>query len=104
MLEFAKDSYNKLCAPARFYLIFSSFAFFFMIIQNLNNDELFCLGELGCYTENSIYILLFKIVYIIFWTWLLNIICRGGGTLFSWILVLLPFILFFILLLLILFK
>ena len=46
MLEFAKDSYNKLCAPARFYLIFSSFAFFFMIIQNLNNDELFCLTSL----------------------------------------------------------
>lgn len=104
MLDYLKDTYIKLCAPAKFYLVFSIFAYFFMFFQNIGNDQIFCLGELGCYSENSIYILLFKAVYILFWTWLLNIICRGGGTLFSWLLVLLPFILFFILVALMLFK
>ena len=104
MLDYLKDTYIKLCALAKFYLVFSIFAYFFMFFQNIGNDQIFCLGELGCYSENSIYILLFKAVYIVFWTWLLNIICRGGGTLFSWLLVLLPFILFFILVALMLFK
>ena len=104
MLEVLKTTYFKLCAPAKFYLVVSIFSFLFMFIQNLGNDQIFCLGELGCYSENSIYILLFKSIYIVFWTWLLNIICRGGGTLFSWLLVLLPFIMFFILLAITLFK
>lgn len=105
MLDYLQDIfYQHLCPPARFYLVISIFAYFFMFFQNIGNDQIFCLGELGCYSENSIYILLFKAIYIIFWTWLLNIICRGGGTLFSWLLVLLPFILFFILVALMLFK
>jgi len=104
MLDYLKEKYYKLCAPAKFYLVVSVFAYLIMYFQNMRNDQIFCLGELGCYSENSIYILLFKAVYIIFWTWFLNIICRGGGTLFSWLLVLLPFILFFILVALMLFK
>ena len=77
MLEELKTTYFKLCAPAKFYLVVSIFSFLFMFIQNLGNDQIFCLGELGCYSENSIYILLFKSIYIVFWTWLLNIICRN---------------------------
>ena len=100
MLEF----FYKLCAPARFYLILSVFTYIIMIIQNLGKDKIYCLGALGCTTENSIYIFMFKAVYIAFWTWLLNIICKGGGTLFSWLLVLMPFILMFILLALSLFS
>jgi hypothetical protein len=37
-------------------------------------------------------------MYILFWTWLLNVICRGGATPFAWFLVLFPFIMMFIML------
>jgi len=39
-----------------------------------------------------------KLIYVLFWTWLLNIICRGGATAFAWLLVLLPFIMLFLVL------
>jgi hypothetical protein len=41
-------------------------------------------------------IFVIKLIYILFWTWLLNIICRGGATAFAWLLVLLPFVLLFL--------
>ena len=47
MLDYLKDTYIKLCAPAKFYLVFSIFAYFFMFFQNIGNDQIFCLGELG---------------------------------------------------------
>jgi TRAP-type C4-dicarboxylate transport system permease small subunit len=37
----------------------------------------------------------FSLMYIVFWTWLLNVLCNSGYTVVSWILVLLPF--FFVL-------
>jgi len=98
------EVYNRLCPPARFYLILSVFSYIIMFIQNLGKDKMYCLGAIGCSTENSIYIFIFKAIYIIFWTWLLNVICKGGGSSFSWLLVLLPFILMFVLLALSLFS
>ena len=98
------DFYSRLCQPAKFYLVLSVFAFLISLFQNLGNGTVYCLGSLGCSPENSIYIYIFQIVYIAFWTWVLNIICKGGAPIFSWILVLIPFILFFILIALSLFS
>mgnify|MGYP005992038275 CR=1 FL=1 len=83
---------TRLCPPARFYFILSIVSYVIMLFQSLGKDKIYCLGN-----ENSIYLFAFQAVYILFWTWMLNVICKGGGTLFSWLLVLLPFILFFIL-------
>jgi hypothetical protein len=69
----------------------------------MGRDNLYCLGVFGCSAHNSFYILSFQALYILFWTWLLDIICKNGGEPFSWLLVLLPFILFFILVALMLF-
>jgi hypothetical protein len=90
-------SLTRLCPPARFYFILSIISYIIMLFQSLGKDKIYCLGLLGCSKENSIYLFVFQAVYILFWTWLLNVICKGGGTMFSWLLVLLPFILFFIL-------
>lgn len=38
--------------------------------------------------------LLFSIIFIVVWTFLLNLICSSGYTVISWILVLFPFIIF----------
>ncbi len=99
------EFYRRLCPPARFYLVLSVIALIIGFFQNLGNQSnLFCLGSLGCSPVNSIYIYIFQIVYIAFWTWVLNIICKGGAPIFSWILVLIPFVLFFILIALSLFS
>lgn len=98
------DTFRSLCAPAKFYLVLSIFAFIIGFIQNMASDTKFCYGALGCEVQNSVYIYVFQLLYIVFWTWVLNIICKGGAPLFSWILVLIPFILYFILIALTLFS
>jgi hypothetical protein len=39
-----------------------------------------------------------KLIYIFFWTWILNLMCKDGHSEISWFLVLLPFILYFLIL------
>jgi hypothetical protein len=39
-----------------------------------------------------------KILYIFFWTWILNLICKGGHKGIAWLLVLFPFLLLFVIL------
>jgi hypothetical protein len=41
-------------------------------------------------------VFIIKLIYILFWTWVLNLICKDGHTNISWLLVLLPFILLFV--------
>jgi hypothetical protein len=43
--------------------------------------------------ENSPVIFIVKLLYILFWTWILNLMCKDGHSGISWLLVFLPFIL-----------
>ena len=76
MFESMKSTYTSVCNPAKFYLVLSIFAFIIGFLQNIGNDRVYCLGSLGCSPSNSIYIYIFQIIYIAFWTWVLNIICN----------------------------
>jgi hypothetical protein len=96
-------TYESLCKPAQFYLILSMVAYVFMILQNLNSKSTFSLGSYQCNHDNPSYILLLNAVYIIIWTWLLNMICKINPNI-SWFIVLFPFILLFIAMFMILFK
>ena len=51
-----------------------------------------------CNTDNKGIVFIGKVVYILFWTWLLDLMCKGGYTNVAWFILFLPFILFFILL------
>jgi hypothetical protein len=88
---------NNLCAPAFFYLAISILALLAMLFQNIGNESVYCLGSYTCDVSSTTLIFVIKIVYVIFWTWLLNIICKSGFTSIAWFLVLFPFILLFIL-------
>jgi|LauGreDrversion4_2_1035121.scaffolds.fasta_scaffold56390_2 hypothetical protein len=88
---------KNLCSPAHFYLVVSMIAFVIMAIQNANNSYIYCVGSYTCNTTSVFSIFILKFIYIIFWTWILNIICKSGYTTVSWALVLIPYILFFIL-------
>ena len=79
------NSNNKhaICVPAMLYLILSVIALISMAFKSC--------GAL-C--------LLFKVLFVAIWTWFLNFLCKQGYTTISWILVLLPFILFILMILL----
>ena len=88
---------RNLCTPAFIYLIISMLLLVVMYIQNRNNIDVYCLGAYECDVTNVTAIFLVKFVYILFWTWILNLICSSGFTSISWLLLLLPIILSFLL-------
>lgn len=94
----AVQGLTNLCLPAKVYFIISIIALLVIAIQNYGNTDMYCIGAYSCDVGSTTLIFLLKIVYILFWTWILNLICRAGAPGISWFLVLLPFILFFILL------
>jgi len=87
---------RKLCTPAIIYLAISTIAILFMAIQNSYNYNKYMLGPYSTDTVSTVLIFIVKIVYVLFWTWILNLICDAGATGLSWFLVLFPFILMFI--------
>ena len=95
---------RNLCTPAIVYLAISLFTMLMMFYNNIMNIDVYCLGDFSCKLNISIYtIFIIKLVVVLFWTWILNIICQNGYTYVSWFLVLLPFIIFLTVLLYIMF-
>lgn len=68
---------TSLCAPALIYLVFSVLAILYMIYDHYNAGSV-----------------IIKLLFIILWTWILNLLCEKGFEAISWFLVLLPFIIF----------
>ncbi len=84
---------RNLCTPAYIYLVISLISIIIMSIQNFGNTDLYCLGSLTCSVSSVVLIFIIKMIYIFFWTWILNIICKNGSEPIAWFLLLLPFIL-----------
>jgi hypothetical protein len=89
---------KNLCDPAYVYLVISVIGLIVSSIQNIGNVNTYCLGSYSCDVTNTSIIFVIKVLYILFWTWLLNIICKGGAPTFAWLLVLFPFVLLFVVL------
>lgn len=87
---------KDICPPAQFYFIISVVSLVIMGYQNLGNSTLYCIGDYYCDVPNTGMVFVIKLLYVIFWTWLLNVICRGGASWFAWLIVLLPILLLFI--------
>lgn len=88
---------RNLCTPAYIYLVISVIAIVVGIIQNMGNASTYCMGNYSCEVSNLFLIFIVKFAYVIFWTWVLNLICQSGAPYVAWALLLLPFILMFIL-------
>ncbi len=88
---------RDLCNPAYVYLVLSLITVMIMYLQNFGSTNIYCLGMYKCEVGSVGLIFFIKLLYILFWTWILNILCRGGAEWFSWLLVLVPYIIFFIL-------
>jgi hypothetical protein len=87
---------KELCKPAYIYFIISIIALAIIFFQNLGNHNSYTVGSFSCRVPSTILIFIVKLIYILFWTWILNLICKDGHTGVSWLLVLLPFILLFV--------
>jgi hypothetical protein len=89
---------KNLCIPAYVYLVISIIALVIIFIQNIGNSDKYCMGQYTCDVYSTIFIFIIKLIYILFWTWILNLICNAGASKLAWVLVLFPFILMFVLL------
>jgi hypothetical protein len=87
---------KELCTPALIYFIISIVSLFMLILQNLTDNNVYYVGTFSCNVSNTATIFIIKLLYILFWTYVLNLICKDGHTGISWLLVLFPFILLFV--------
>ena len=67
-----------------------------MVYQNMGNMTTYCLGSYTCNVYSTSMIFVIKAIYILFWTWVLNLICKSGAPGIAWVVLLLPLILMFI--------
>lgn len=88
---------KKLCTPAYVYLVISLIVLVVMGFQNLGNSTEYCAGSYSCGVSSTVLIFMMKLVYVAFWTWVLNLICKAGAPIVSWVLVLLPLLIMFLL-------
>lgn len=94
-MKYFKD-FKKLCTPASVYLFINVIIFISIAIQNFGNTTQYCVGQYKCHVPNTFSMFLFKALYMLFWTFILNAICKAGYKEVSWFMVLLPIILLFI--------
>ena len=95
--------YDKLCDPAKFYFVLATISYILILLQNIGERGRFTLGSYSCRHSNPVLLLIVQALYILFWTWLLNLICKVNKGI-SWVIVLFPFLLYFIALGMILFQ
>jgi len=88
---------KELCTPAALYFIISMLSLFIVILQNLSNRNSYNIGNFSCRVPNTFLVFVIQFIYIVFWTYVLNLICKDGHVGISWLLVLLPWILLFVL-------
>jgi len=84
---------SQLCTPSLVYFVISVIGLVMAVMQNLNNNRRYNLGSFSCQVPSCVAIFIIKVVYVLFWTWILNLMCRDGHNEIAWFLVLLPFIL-----------
>ena len=90
-------SLKELCKPALLYFIISMVSMVVLLVQNLGNSGSYNIGCFSCDVPSTVVVFIVKLVYILFWTWILNLMCKDGHSGISWFLVLLPVILLFVL-------
>ena len=95
MASFPK-SFKELCTPAIIYFIISIVSLVVVLLQNLGNSNSYHIGSFSCRVPNTTIVFIVKLIYVLFWTYVINLICKDGHTGLSWLLILFPWILLFV--------
>jgi hypothetical protein len=86
----------NLCTPATIYLVLSAIGIIMIAFQNYGmSPNMYCVGNVQCPVQSNMPIFIMKLIYVAFWTFVLNTLCSYGYSQLAWFLLLLPFILFF---------
>tara|TARA_Y100000816_G_C25986623_1_gene515324 strand:- start:101 stop:418 length:318 start_codon:yes stop_codon:yes gene_type:complete len=94
-------SVNKLCLPAQLYLAISTLSVLGLLFQNMGMQNKYCIGHLSTDLPcNNMVVFIGKVLYILVWTWILQKLCKKGYKSVSWLIVLFPYVLMFLVLLL----
>jgi hypothetical protein len=88
---------TKMCTPATIYFVISLIGLILVGVNNLDNHDKLCVGNYNCYVGNNTTVFIVNAIYILFWTFILDLMCKGGYSSLSWFVLLLPFIILFIL-------
>lgn len=86
---------KDLCSPALFYFVISIIMVIVTGFQNMGNKSVYCIGPLSARVSSTLLVFFVKIIYVLFWTWILNLICGSGHPGIAWFLIFIPFILVF---------
>ena len=89
-------NFKDLCTPAALYLVLHLIAMTIIIVQNIGKEKELRIGDYECDVECTSVIFVVKCLWIIFWTYILDLICKDGKTKLAWFIFLLPFVLLFI--------
>lgn len=96
-MKFNKKTFNSLCTPAQVYLLLSGLSILALFIQNMKQPHRYTAGRYSVKLQHhNMLFFVFKVVYVLIWTWLLNRLCASGYKNVSWFLVLLPLLMFFV--------
>jgi hypothetical protein len=89
--------FRELCTPSKFYFSMSILFLLVAAIQNMGFSTEYRLGHYSCGVSSTLLIFTFKLAYILFWTWILSLVCKDGHKTIAWLLVLFPILLMFVL-------
>jgi hypothetical protein len=67
---------KELCNPASLYFVISMIGLVIVLFQNLGNNNSYHVGNFSCRVPNTLLVFVVKFIYIIFWTYVINLICK----------------------------
>ena len=91
-----KFNLKKMCTPATIYFVISLISLIVLGVMNIGDSETLCVGNYNCHVGNKSLVFIINGIYILFWTFILDLLCKNGYTDLSWFILLLPFILSFL--------
>jgi hypothetical protein len=97
------ETFYNLCLPSKLYMILGIILLIVSYFHDLRtkDEEKICLGNLKCAIKNKPAYYAFNLTFILFWAWFLNLLCRYGWVKTAWFIFIFPYVVLFLVLLLI---
>tara|TARA_Y100000389_G_scaffold134767_1_gene132234 strand:+ start:3601 stop:3933 length:333 start_codon:yes stop_codon:yes gene_type:complete len=98
--------FNKLCVQAKVYLGVSLLSIIALLVQNMScGRNYYKCGHLGADLKYDKWVFFaVKVVYVLIWTYLIDLLCKNNHSKFAWLFALMPFLGMFVLILLVIFQ
>lgn len=81
-----------LCQPAQVYLGLSLVGMILFFFTAYDASQQFCNNSMQCQVVNTSFMMGVKLLFVLLYTWVLNVLCDRVSPWVSWVLVALPFL------------